>query len=182
MEGTVPFGSPLTPLPGGLPEVETPRETSPAPEGSSWPVSWTSNPFQVNPPTDNTLSEAISLLARTLRDQPRQEPMANEKGNVRDPDQYDGSDTTKLCPFLAQLELVFKARPRTFALETKKVTYAISYLKGTALQWFEPYLLESQTLNPPNFMVDFEAFKNELRTNFGPYDAVGTAENDLENL
>ena len=102
--------------------------------------------------------------------------------DVRDPDQYDGSDTMKLRPFLVQLELVFKARPRTFALETKKVTYAISYLKGTALQWFEPYLLESQILNPLNFMLDFKAFKTELRTNFGPYNAVGTAENDLENL
>ena len=77
---------------------------------------------------------------------------------------------------------MFKARPRTFDSDERKVTYALSYLKGTALQWFEPYLLEGMSDNPPVFMSDYSAFQEELRVNFGPYDATGAAEHDLENL
>ncbi|CDO69492.1 hypothetical protein BN946_scf184662.g12 [Trametes cinnabarina] len=76
--------------------------------------------------------------------------------------------------FFDQLELVFKARPRTFNSNEKKVTYTISFLKGTALQWFEPYLLEGATDNPPLFMSSYEAFQDELHANFRPYDALVT--------
>ena len=106
----------------------------------------------------------------------------HEKDNVRDPDPFDGSDPNKLRAFFAQLELVFKARPRTFDSDERKVTYALSYLKGTALQWFEPYLLEGYSEEPPLFLYSYEAFQDELRINFGPYDATGAAEHDLENL
>ena len=129
------------------------------------------------------LAAAISLLAQTLS-KPAQtaQSTSSERSNVRDPDQFDGSDPTKLRSFFVQLELVFKARPRTFHSDEKKVTYAISYLKGTALQWFEPFLLEASTANPPLFMSDYEVFQEELRTNFGPYDVTGSAEHDLEKL
>ena len=36
--------------------------------------------------------------------------------------------------------------------------------------------------NPPLFLSDYGVFQEELRANFGPYDVVGTAEHDLENL
>ena len=77
---------------------------------------------------------------------------------------------------------MFKARPRTFDSDEKKVTYAISFLKGTALQWFEPYLLEGDSDNPPVFLTSYEHFQEELRVNFGPYDASGAAEHELMNL
>lgn len=149
----------------------------------------TSPPAPAIPPvtpafdTNTQLAGAIALLAQTLqRPAAVPDPAPRERNNVRDPDQFDGSDATKLRSFFAQLELVFKARPRTFESDEKKVTYAISYLKGTALQWFEPYLLEGDSVNPPLFMSDFEEFQQELRVNFGPYDATGQAEHDLENL
>lgn len=125
------------------------------------------------------LAAALALLAQTLG-KPRSD--TSERNNVHDPDTFDGSDPNKLRTFLAQLELVFMARPRTYPDEPKKVTYAISYLRGTALQWFEPYLLEGFSGNPPLWMSDYSAFAQELRENFGPYDATGSAEHDLENL
>lgn len=81
---------------------------------------------------------------------------------MRDPDQFDGSDPNKLCSFLVQLELVFKAYPWTFISDKIKVTYNISYLKGIALQWFKPYLLESDSGPPPKILYNYEAFKMEL--------------------
>ena len=136
------------------------------------------------------LATAISLIARTLErtaapptapTAPNQ-PSGNERHNVREPDQFDGSDPNKRRSFFTQLVLVFKARPRTFDSDERKVTYALSYLKGTALQWFEPYLLEGYSEEPPLFLYSYEAFQDELRINFGPYDATGAAEHDLENL
>lgn len=182
-------GSPLTPLPSSQAPRSVQGPRSPVFDPPSRSISRASNPFQaiLQPappaPSDPALAEAISLLATTLRNPTNyKSESGNERNNVRDPDPFDGSEPTKLRPFFAHLELVFRARPRTFPNDEKKVTYAISYLKGTALQWFEPYLLETHTLNPPEFLSDYESFQEELRRNFGPYDATGTAENDLENL
>ena len=60
----------------------------------------------------------------------------------------------------------------------------MSYLKGVALAWFEPYYLEVATprVPPPLFMTDYEAFCEELKTNFGPSNPVGDAESKLRML
>jgi len=57
--------------------------------------------------------------------------------------------------------------------------YALSYLKGTALDWFEPGLLRP---NPPDWLDDFDDFISELQNNFRPHDPEGKAEAELENL
>lgn len=125
----------------------------------------------------------MALLAQTLQHPTRQTtPAPRERDNVRDPDQYDGLEPTKLHLFFTQLELVFIAQPLTFDSDEKKVTYAIFYLKGTPLQWFELYLLEGKTNSPPVFLSNYEEFQQELRVNFGPYNATGQAGHDLKNL
>lgn len=176
----VPVGSPSNPF------HSTYRPTSAPPDTPPRPLPPHMNPTGTPPATGSTnheLANAIALLAQTLQRSTSVTPSsAGERNNVREPDQFDGSEPTKLRSFFTQLELVFKARTRTFDTDSKKVTYAISYLKGTALQWFEPYLLEKSHLPPPLFMSDFEHFKEELTVNFGPYDATGAAEHDLENL
>ena len=75
-----------------------------------------------------TLATAIALLAQTLK-QPRESPASPSK--VREPDQFDGSDSHKLRAFLMQLELNFNDRPSVFRHDRTKVNYALSYLKGT---------------------------------------------------
>lgn len=145
------------------------------------------NPVPNTSDTTAQLAGAIAYLAQSITydraaQNQNQGGGSSERNNVREPDQFDGTEPNKLRLFFAQLELVFKARPRTFNSEEKKVTYGISYLKGTALQWFEPYLLESDSETPPVFMSDYEAFQDELRVNFGPYDVSGAAEHDLMNL
>jgi hypothetical protein len=63
-----------------------------------------------------------------------------------------------------------------------KVTYAVSYLKGTALDWFEPTLLEANLTNEPTWLSDYKEFVSELKVNFRPYDPESKAETKLENL
>ena len=67
---------------------------------------------------------------------------------IRKPDPFDGSDPEKLRTFLVQLNLVFRAEPDSFRYDRDKVNYAVSYLKGTALEWFEPDLLKEGLHEP----------------------------------
>ena len=55
----------------------------------------------------------------------------------------------------------------------------LSYLKGTALDWFEPSLTSGKS---PPWLNDYSDFIRELKNNFGPHDPEGEAEADLENL
>ena len=76
---------------------------------------------------------------------------------------------------------MFRARPCDFQEDTVKITYAVSWLKGTALCWFEPNLaLRDHELL--HFAYNWEAFEETLKNTFGEPDPVQTATHKLENL
>jgi len=66
-----------------------------------------------------------------------------------------------------------------FKSDTAKVNYMLSYLKGSALDCFEPALLNP---NEPIWLSDLTLFIEELKANFGTYDPIGKAEAELEAL
>jgi len=102
---------------------------------------------------------------------------------VRELDTFNRTDPRKLHTFLVQCELNFQDHPKAFASDHARVTFAQSYLKGMALEWFEPDLLNST--NPrarPLWMDNYAQFVSELKSNFGPHDPVGDAEHQLDNL
>ena len=121
------------------------------------------------------LAAALTILAQSLS-----APKKNsEWTKVQEPDVFDGSDTRKLQPFLVQCTLNFKNCPDAFSTDSAKVTFSLSCLKGTALDWFKPSLTSG--LNPA-WLDDYSDFVSELRKNFGLHDPEGKAEADLENL
>jgi len=81
-----------------------------------------------------------------------------------------------------QYELNFQSKPKTFCSGRAKVNFAQSYLKGMALEWFEPDLLSDENTIHPDWMDDYSKFMLELQTNFGPHDPSGDAEMQLEHL
>ena len=84
---------------------------------------------------------------------------------TQDPEPYDGSDPAKLCAFLAQCKLIFRARPDDFEFDDIKITYAVSWLKGTAQHWYEPNLaLDEHKL--PDFAHNWHTFEETLKTTF----------------
>ena len=127
------------------------------------------------------LADAIRNLTReALR---RKRNTDGPKTKVREPDPFDGSDPKKLRPFVVQCEINFQANPRSFRKERAKVTFAQSYLKGVALEYFEPDLLGDQPPDlRPLWMDHWDYFLYELQTNFGPHDPVADAEAQLERL
>ena len=58
---------------------------------------------------------------------------------TQDPNPYDGNNLTKLHALISQCKLVFCAHPEDFDDEVK-ITYTVSWLKGTAQCWYEPTL------------------------------------------
>ena len=102
---------------------------------------------------------------------------------IHEPDTFDGTDPKKLRAFLVQCELNFQDRRRAFNADRAKVTFAQSYLKGMALEWFESDLLGTlDAYDRPLWMDDWREFVTELQLQFGPHDPIGDAEHQLDNL
>ena len=121
------------------------------------------------------LAAAITLLTQSLSSLKK----SAAQTKVHEPDVFDGSDTHKLQPFLVQCTLNFRNRPDAFTSNSDKVTFTLSYLKGTALDWFEPSLTSGESLP---WLNNYSNFIGELKNNFGPHDPEGKAKADLENL
>jgi hypothetical protein len=60
------------------------------------------------------------------------------------------------------------------------VTFALSYLRGTALEYFEPSILVSSEISV--WSHDWSAFTRTLRTHFHLIDPTADAEDDIDNL
>ncbi len=115
----------------------------------------------------------------TLLNNPRPN---NVRTKVKEPDNFNGSDPWKLKASIVSLQLNFNDRPTAFVVDANKVNYAISFLSGTTLDWFEPDILRLNPLNLPAWQYSYAAFLEELRTNFGPFDAIRDTEDALEHL
>ena len=127
----------------------------------------------------NNLSIAIDRLACSVRTS----NSSSLHTKVRKPDTFDSTNPKKLRTFLVQCELNFQDWPKAFQTDRAKVTFARSYLKGMALEWFEPDLLGMDDPNArPLWMTSLREFVIELQTMFGPHDPVAGAEHQLNHL
>src|SRR3979490_2070229 len=166
-----------TPDPNSEPENSDPGQNpQPSPSNPSTP-SITPPPMAPSEHSNDApnLAEAITMLANSLSNSKKSMP----RTKVRDPDPFDGSDPKKLQSFLVQCGLNFRDRPDAFDSNSAKVTYVLSYLTGTALDWFEPALSSD---DEPTWLDDYPYFISKLKDNFGPHDPVGEAEANLKNL
>src|SRR6266481_4755161 len=92
-----------------------------------------------SPSMDNVanLAMAIALLAQNLAS-PATPAISWVK--IQELDPFDGTDPHQLCTFLLQCSLNFKEHTDTFSTNDPKVTYALSFLTGSTMDCFEPYL------------------------------------------
>jgi Ty3 transposon capsid-like protein len=154
------------------------------------PMGGQPNPNPV-PAIDPQLQQAMMAMFQAMTAQfqtvqanaPAQQRPAAPRTRIktREPDPYDGSDPAKLRAFLSQCKLVFRSRPNDFDDDQVKITYAVSWLKGTAQRWYEPNLsLDDDDL--PEYALDWDAFEDALKTTFGEPDPVASATYKLDNL
>ncbi|KAF5372100.1 hypothetical protein D9758_004920 [Tetrapyrgos nigripes] len=109
-------------------------------------------------------------------------PGHSEKTEVKKPDVFDGLDPKMLCPFLIQIQINLQNRPKAYTTDAAKISFTLSYLSGTALEFFELEILNPDPEEPAPWTLDFGIFVKELKDNFGVFDEVGDAEDQLEAL
>ena len=121
------------------------------------------------------LTKVLTWLVEYV-DPDRQEAL---RIKAKEPNQFNGSDQGKLHGFLLQLKLNFQAKKKSFWSNSDKVTYALSFLKGTALNYFKPYLTDDLD-QEPTWLNDYDEFVEELMINFGLCDQVANAKVELK--
>ena len=114
------------------------------------------------------LAEAINLITEELKHQDNK----NGKAKAKEPDTFDGSDPCKLTSFLLLCNLYF-CNNASYANHDAKVTFALTYLHGMALNFFEPALSR---------LDNWSAFVCILCTQFGPIDLTAEAEDSIDDL
>src|SRR3979490_1024771 len=160
----LPQAPPVQPTPPpGTPQAQpraTPRASAPPGTTNNWDI-----------------LDAIIELGRTAR-QHRQDGQA---ARIREPNMFDGTNPKKLKGFVFLCNMDFRTRPNAFMNDHQKINYMISFLKGSALDCFEPSLIgDSQT--EPGWTANLDAFIDELQINFGSWDKKAEAELALEKL
>ena len=153
--------------------VQEPQPASPEP--AKVPVPTTPVNESVEDKTPN-LAEAISLMTEELK---RRDNTKASKAKSKEPDTFDGSDPHKLNNFILLCNLYFCNNP-SYSDDGVKVTFALSYLRGTALEYFEPALMDSNEVL--EWMDDWSSFVRNLRVQFGPHDPTADAEDSIDNL
>ena len=88
---------------------------------------------------DKSSSIPIDDLVSALRSFGKSSSKPGTIGNLREPEPFMGRDPKKLKPFLFQCWLYFWGSSK-FEDDSKRVTFALSYLWDMAQEWFEPGL------------------------------------------
>ncbi len=133
-----------------------------------------------NPMDREEFLEAITTITHALRP-PAPKPRAKPK--AKEPDTFDGSDPRKLAAFILECKLYFRNFPEEYREDDKKINFALSYLKGPAIEWFEPWLIDSDEFDEdPEWAYDYSEFLRVLRKNYGNIDPVADAEEAIENI
>jgi hypothetical protein len=140
------------------------------------PIS-THNPISLKSPkpesSPSTQADDLVLAIKKLG------KMKSDAGKLREPELFTGKDPKKLKTFIFQCQLYFCNSD--FDSDSKKVTFALSYLRDVAQEWFEPGI-SRLTNEPPEWSDNWESFLDKLCTNFGPYNETGDAKHELTNL
>jgi hypothetical protein len=128
------------------------------------------------------LALSLKLLAKKISKIPQSKPSSSIK--PRTPDTFDGADPNKLETFIFQVSMYIAARTQDFADDESRVTFALSYLKSTPLDWFQTELSHGLTSGGkfPAWFTSYPMFIAELQHHFGPRDPINDATTALESL
>src|SRR3979490_74449 len=161
-----------TPPPGGPPGNGPPDDD---------PDDDNNNPLDDAPNVDDNINsdELIKKVFKRLAQPPAADTGSQAK--VHEPEVYDGTDQAKLRTFFLQCMLNFRDRPSAFKTGASKIQYAISYLSGPALQYFEPAIL-GEIFPEPTWLLNWAEFHSELEVNFRPFNSAAQAEIELEKI
>lgn len=92
---------------------------------------------------------------------------------IEDPETFTG-DRRKIRAFLTQCDLVFSAKPNTYAKEEARISYASGRLRGNAWDWVESSIVDGKST-----YKTWKEFKTSLSAAFGEVDTHEIARHKL---
>ena len=101
------------------------------------------------------------------------------KAKAKDLDTFNGSDPHKLNSFFLLCNLYFHNNP-SYANDNAKVTFALTYLCGTALDFCK--LALSWLDDIPKWLDNWSALVCTLHSQFSLIDPTADAEDSIDNL
>ena len=122
----------------------------------------------------------VDDLVSTLRTFGNPSSKSRNIGRIKEPETFTGRDPRKLKAFIFQCRLYFWGSSK-FEDNSKRVTFALSYLRDIAQEWFEPRI-SGITDDYPQWLDSWDLFVEELQNNFGPFDKSADVEHELTNL
>ena len=174
--------------PGTPPDDPTgpPGGDDPGPPGDD-PGSDPENPL----PDDDTDSQDITLsnrdLARAILSLAKRNTTTPKKSHLKPnpPTPFSGGTNEQLRSFLYECELAFNTNVGEYSSDREKIFYAISYLRGSASGFFQPFILDNGSLpvdQQPEFLRSWEAFREKLTQQFGSYSPEDDDETQLYSI
>jgi hypothetical protein len=100
----------------------------------------------------------------------------------REPDTFNGGTPQLLRTFIFQCQVYFNARSSEFSDDSDRIYFAISYLRGAALDYFEPYINEPVPNLDYDFLRDWQAFVQKLTNLFGSYSPEDDDEDAITSI
>ena len=116
--------------------------------------------------SNKELRQAILALAEGRTAEPKTKKVPYKP---RAPDTFDGASPNALRTFIFQLQVYFNACRAQFTNDTDRIFFAISYLRGAALDYFEPFINEPDPTEVYDFLMVWSTFVQKLTNLFGSY-------------
>jgi len=88
---------------------------------------------------------------------------------IKEPDPFSRGGPDKLHAFIFQCQIYFRTCEGEFTDNADKVFFAISYLQGIVLDYFEPFINEPDLSHNLDFLEDWSAFVQKLSNIFSSY-------------
>jgi hypothetical protein len=141
------------------------------------------NPVPSSPQPELSLRESLALLSRAVTAYSAA-PKSKSANKPRIPDVFDGANPRELDTFIFQCSMYFAACSDDFPDDESRVSFVLSYLSDTPLDWFHTELNHAVSYgeNLPPWFSSLPHFLAELRRLFGPRDALNDAVTALESL
>ena len=130
-------------------------------------------PSPLREASNHELQAAILALARQTSNCPQKKLRV-----IKEPDPFSRGGPEELHAFVFQYQIYFRTCEGGFVDDTDKVFFAISYLWGIALDYFEPFINKPDPYHNLDFLEDWSAFVQKLSNIFRSY----SSEDDDEDV
>jgi hypothetical protein len=121
----------------------------------------------------HNLTQSLKLLARNIAGISAA-PKSSNSIKPRTSDTFNSSDSSKLETFIFQCLMYISACAKDFPDEESRISFSLSFLKGTPLDWFQTKLNHFMTNSSefPKWFLSYPLFLLEFQRLFGLCDPV----------